>query len=283
MATGNQKKKKAKAKKLQKVKKVKNKVLSPQEETAKKIVREVEAHESRRDKKSIEDAIKDGQRLIYAEKILTRNGKTKRCNLGKFLRKNSVLKPRTIQRYIQLAKNVDLKKYPNLAYVGQANLLRLIQLGKGKTPARVLADNGVNIEFDGEDVKARKKFRSKTADLIEQLTAEQRKSKEEEKPSSKEPGEGLAKMLRKMDQLLKQPKEREGLKKRLKEDEDLQAINKSVRIQLRELPPELKKQTGKPSTTKKGGNKKVAAQGKTDSKKTSIKRTGKSKKASGRK
>ena len=119
---------------------------------------------------------------------------TKRCNWGKYLKEfKSHLEPRTIQRYIQLAKNVDFKKYPHLAYLSQANLLRLIQLGDGKTPGKLIFDSCVDDEFDPEDARARKQFQSETTDLIKKLATERRKTKEGEK-SSKEPGEEAAKV-----------------------------------------------------------------------------------------
>jgi hypothetical protein len=96
--------------------------------------------------------------------------------------------------------------------------------------------------------------------LIKKLWAERRESKEG-KESSKEPGEELVKTLTKMDKLLSQPEERKGLKDRLEENEDLQAINKSVRIRLRKLPPEITKVSGKPSAKRKGKAKKTSGRG----------------------
>jgi hypothetical protein len=207
---------------------------------AKAIILEVETRDLKRERKSAKEAIEDGMDLIKAEQMLFGKGQNKRGNWGKYLKEfDSHLKPRTIQRYIQLAKNVDLKKNSTLVYIGQANLLKLIQLGDGKTPAKVLYDGDMDINFDPEDADARKQFQSEVAALIKQLETERRESKAEE--SSKEPGEEAEKMLKNFYELLLQPKELKGLKDRLEENEDLQARNKSVRIKLRKLPPEITK------------------------------------------
>jgi hypothetical protein len=245
--------KKAKGKKPQ------NEGISPAKmEDVKAILQGVESHCLKRDKKSVEGAIKDGLDLIKAEEILFGNGQSKRGSWGQYLKKlDSPLESRTIQRYIQLAKNVDLEKHPTLAYLGQANLLKLIQLGKGKKPTKVLYDGDVDIEFDAEDGEARKQFQSKIKELISKLNAERRESKEEE--SSSEPGKELVKTLTKMDKLLSDPDELEGFKDFLESDSDLRKKNRSVRVKLRNLAPKPIKTSGKASGKKKVKPKKVAA------------------------
>ena len=76
----NWKKKKTKQAKVKKAQN--NGPSSTQKETVKKIVQEVEANDRRRDKKSVEGAIKDGLELIKAEKLLTRNGQHQAVQLG---------------------------------------------------------------------------------------------------------------------------------------------------------------------------------------------------------
>jgi hypothetical protein len=107
--------------KKSKAKEVKNKgPSSDQLEAAKAIILGVEMRCLKRDRKSVKEAIEDGMELVKAEKKLFGKDQSKRGNWGKYLKEfDSHLKPRTIQRYIQLAKNVDLEKHPTLAYLGR--------------------------------------------------------------------------------------------------------------------------------------------------------------------
>jgi len=253
------KKSMSKKTKKSKAKKAQNKELSRKEtEALEKLSQDGQKKWRLMTKKSVKDAIEFGQILMKAEEIISKTGKGKRGNWGKYLTENyPSLQPKTAQRYMQLSEYVDLETDPTLAYLGQADLLRLIQLGDGKTPAEVLGDGGVDIVFDPKDAEARKQFKSKTAALIKQLETERRESKAKESP--KKPGEEAAKALKKLHELLSQSEELDGLMDLLEEDEKFQAKNRFVRSKLRKLPPKPIKTSGKASGKKKVKPKKVAA------------------------
>ena len=122
---------------------------------------------ARMNKKDVTDAIGLGEILREEKKIIVGKDEGKKGVWGRYRTKHYPgLEAKTAQRYMQLAEHVDLEEHPTLAYLGQAKLLRLIQLGEGKTPAETLGDEGVDIEFDVKDAKARKQFQSETADLL---------------------------------------------------------------------------------------------------------------------
>ena len=162
--------KKSWSKKTKKVKgqeSSKQRAFSNRNGSIRKLSQEGEKKWVKMNKKSVKDAIEFGQILIEAEEIIFGKVKSKRGNWGKYLKKTyPSLQPKTTQRYMQLAENVDLEEHPTLAYLGQAKLLKLIQLGDGKTPAEVLYDGEMDIEFDPKDADARKQFQSETAALI---------------------------------------------------------------------------------------------------------------------
>jgi hypothetical protein len=248
--------KKGKTKKS-KAKKAQNKELSRKEtEALEKLSQDGQKKWRLMTKKSVKDAIEFGQILMGAEEIISKTGK--RGNWGKYLKENyPSLQPKTAQRCVQLAEHVDLKTDPTLAFLGQARLLRLIQLGDGKTPAEVLYAGKMDIDFNPKDADALKQFQSEAATLIKQLETERRESKAEESP--REPGGEAAKALKKLHELLKQPEELEGLRDLLEGDKDLRKKNRSVRINLRNLPPKPIKIPGKASGKKKVKSKKIAA------------------------
>jgi hypothetical protein len=218
-------------------------------------------------KRDVKNAVGIGQILLKEKEIILGEDERKKGLWGRYrVRHYPGLEAKTAQRYMQLAEHVDLEKHPTLAYLGQTKLLRLIQLGDGKTPAEVLDDEGVDIEFDVKDADARKQFQSETADLIKELAPVRRGTKGGQE-SSNEPGEEAVKVLKNLHQLLHQPEELEGLKNLIEEDEELQVINKSVRIKLRKLPPKpsakkkISNPSGKLSDRRKGKKKKVSATG----------------------
>jgi hypothetical protein len=257
--------KKSMSKKIRKseAKKVQNKEFSRKETKAlEKLSQDGQKKLRLMTKKSVKDAIEFGQILMEAEEIISKTGKW--GNWGKYLKESyPSLQPKTAQRYMQLAEHVDLNINPTLAFLGQAKLLRLIQLGDGKTPAEVLYAGEMDIDFDSKDADSQKQFQSEAAALIKRLETERRESKAEE--SHKEPGEEAAKVLKKLYELLKQPEELEGLWDLLEEDETLQAMRKSVRISLRKQSPKGSGKTKvltpseKLSARRKGKKKKVSA------------------------
>jgi hypothetical protein len=166
------------------------------------------------EKRSLEDAIDFGHILVDAKKVIFgddikkegEEDEKKKGAWGKYRTKHYTgLKDKTAQRYMLLAPNVDLKKHPNLAYLGQTNLLRLIQLGKGKTPAKLLVAGGVDIKFASKDADARKKLQSASAALISKLAAAQRKPKEDKKSSHEQPAKptDLNSFARSVDEMIK--------------------------------------------------------------------------------
>jgi hypothetical protein len=183
--------------KKSKDKKVQNRDFSAaQEKALKPITEKGEKKWVTMEKRSLEDAIDFGHILVDAKKVIFgddikkegEGDEKKKGAWGRYRTKHYPgLKDKTAQRYMLLAPNVDLEKHPNLAYLGQTNLLRLIQLGKGKKPAKVLVAGGVNIKFASKDADARKKFQSKSAALISKLAAAQRKLKEDTKSPQKQP------------------------------------------------------------------------------------------------
>ncbi len=269
-----------------KVKKAQDEGLSPaQMKDLEPITQEGAKMWARMNKNDAMDAIHFGEILRKEKKIIVGKDEGKKGVWGRYRTKHYPgLEAKTAQRYMQLAEHVDLEEHPTLAYLGQAKLLRLIQLGDEKTPAETLGAEGVDIEFDVKDVEARKQFQSETTGLIKKLVAKSRKDeREKEESSSKEPGKEAAKMIKKWYELLKkQPGELEGLEELLDGDRDLRKNFTSIMIRLRKLLKEILKPAGKPSATKKAKPKKVAAKGKGGPKKTSVKRNRKSKRASGR-
>jgi hypothetical protein len=245
--------KKAKAKKIQ------NRELSRNDKEALVgLSQKGEKMWAKMNKRDVNGAIAFGQILIEAKKVVSGEAEGKKAVWGRYRKKLfPYLEAKTAQRYMQLAEHVDLKEHPTLAHLGQAKLLRLIQLGDGKTPVEVLFAGDMDIEFDPKDADARKQFQSETADLISKLNVERRESKAEESP--KEPGRESVQTLIKLRKLLSQPEELAAFGELLEGDEEFQADNKWVRVQLRKLAPAIMKRAGKSSGNKKVKIKKVGA------------------------
>jgi hypothetical protein len=106
-----------------------------------------------------------GQMLNTLKQVVRKNEK----KWKRYVEKNfPYLSIRTVQRWMKLAKTVDIENHPSLAYAGQTRLLTLANLAK-RNKAEVdafLKDGGVSLDFNTKKRPEVGKFRDKVDDLI---------------------------------------------------------------------------------------------------------------------
>ena len=93
---------------------------------------------------------------------------------------------RTVQRYMKIAKSVDLEKYPALKWVGQVRLYELITIAKAKDVGKFLETKGIDCKIQRDRKEDLKILMDKMDVLIEKAGREKEK-----------PGGGKGKLLQK--------------------------------------------------------------------------------------
>jgi len=116
-------------------------------------------------KTATELEIKLGQMLNTLKEVVRKDGKKWKRYVAKNFPYMSI---RTVQRWMKLAKAVDIESHPSLAYVGQTRLLTLANLAK-RNKVEVdafLKDGGVSLNFKKKKKADVGKFRNKVDALI---------------------------------------------------------------------------------------------------------------------
>jgi hypothetical protein len=113
--------------------------------------------------KATEYKIKIGRRLIALQKIL----KKEKVTFHSYIKKELPYVTRSAQRWMRMAKEVDIDECPNLTCLGDTRLLALSTITKGKEPIHeYLEDNDISTDFDADEVKEVHKFREEVQALI---------------------------------------------------------------------------------------------------------------------
>ncbi|MBU1417315.1 MAG: hypothetical protein KKI15_02400 [Proteobacteria bacterium] len=95
-------------------------------------------------------AIKQGELFIDLKKVVKKEKKS----FQKFCKKTFPdLLPKTIQRYMLLARHVDVGEHPALSALSQNQLNRLIILNGKSDVGKYLEDNDITLNFAPEDLK----------------------------------------------------------------------------------------------------------------------------------
>jgi hypothetical protein len=95
----------------------------------KAIARQVQEKQLELVRTPLEMALEIGKHFLDAQELFSQSGVKKWGVWGKYQKEFFPnFTPRTIQRYMKLSKNVNLKKFPALAFIGLTNLYRLIDL-----------------------------------------------------------------------------------------------------------------------------------------------------------
>lgn len=136
-------------------------------------IKDTEAQLSKNRAFNTKAAIKQGRNFIGLKKLL----KKKKINFQAYNKKNFPhLLPETIQRYMKLAKYVDLKAFPTLSILSQ-NQLKLLIIHNNKTDVgEYLEGNDFNLDFDPKDLKKSADFKTKVDDLIKYKKKPEKKS-----------------------------------------------------------------------------------------------------------
>jgi hypothetical protein len=113
---------------------------------------------------ALQISLKLGRLFLDLKPIVRQKG-------GKFedymKRKVSYLTLRTIQRYMKLAKNVNLEKYPALKWFGQVRLYELTTIAKAKDLGKFLETKGIDCKIQTDRKENLKVLMDKIDVLIE--------------------------------------------------------------------------------------------------------------------
>jgi len=92
---------------------------------------------------------------------------------------------RTAQRYMELAKKIDLDSYPTIGTAGLVRLKKLMDVvGKRGSIVDLLNDNKIGLNFSIDDAKAVRKFKNEVDDLLNKSPKEKKgKGKKNSKKS----------------------------------------------------------------------------------------------------
>ena len=142
--------------------------LVEEDEKARYIKKEIKKHYSELTKQTktvTEIESKIGERFNTLKEVVKKSGN----KWTEYIEDNfSYINIRTAQRWMKLAKAVDIENHPSLAYAGQTRLLTLANLAK-RNKAEVdafLKDGGVSLDFNTKKRPEVGKFRDKVDDLI---------------------------------------------------------------------------------------------------------------------
>lgn len=166
-------------------------------------------------KTTAEHEIQIGQMFIALKQVVRKKGKTWNAHVEK---KFPYMNIRTVQRWMKLAKAVDVESHPGLAYAGQTRLLTLANLAKreGSEIHAFLKDSEIDLDFNTKNRKEVGNFRDKIDALIK-----------EQNPSPKKRAKTSANAL--INRLLKAAKE---LTRKLDDtvdgEEDTEAVDKKT-------------------------------------------------------
>jgi len=136
------------------------------------------------EKTAVERAIRLGTWCNTFKAVVRKHKKGKWQEvIGKHLPHLSI---RTVQRYMKLARKVDLDEYPALAFLGQTWLYQLMEFA-GKTKVHeFLAKNDIDFEVDIEEEDSIDDFKLEVEELIERLKAAKPGKKQKEDQESDE-------------------------------------------------------------------------------------------------
>ena len=113
------------------------------------------------DSLSVVFVYRQGHLLLAIKTILKSE---KKVSFAKYaLEKLPFIAKKRRQRYMAIAKKVNLADYPNLAFLGQARLLQLSAIAKKDSINRFLGENDIDLKFDATKMGAIDRFKERAS------------------------------------------------------------------------------------------------------------------------
>jgi hypothetical protein len=145
------------------------------------------------DRSSTKSAISLGQKLLDGKKLVREIYHRKKGVWAQFRKEYfGDIGTRTSQRYMKLARHIDIDRYPRLAYLQQATLYRLIKFAKYEKSGvgEILIQNKIRVKGKPghEDQEELANFKKKAAALVTQKLQKGMKRDKFKRPAIKSPG-----------------------------------------------------------------------------------------------